>query len=645
MPTGAGHLNLSAFWNGVHTDNQLERLLEITRDIMQADDLNVALDSIARGVRDLFFFRYVTIVVADADSDDNMRRAVLLGYPKEVVEERLNEPIARSDVLAILPRANRMFENCYYIPAEGDLLWARSIYTGDLPLDAPRGQENEWHERDALILTLTDKDGTMIGYLSIDGPKDNKIPSVDTLRTMQIYVNLVGLSLANARARNRLQYEATHDSLTQLPNRKMFAMKLRKALDIVCAKTSQGTYTVLFIDLDEFKSINDSLGHWAGDEALIAVANRLKGVVGRAHIVARMGGDEFAVLLRNMESLRAVDEVIERIQHALRQPLTIRGCVLFTTGSIGIAIVRPFYERIENIMRDADTAMYHAKTLGRAQKAYFNERMHTHASRRFTLSTALQLAVERRQFSLAYQPIVAISSRRIVALEALVRWEHPTDGLIMPGEFIPLAEEVGLIVPIGRHVIETACAQLAQWREIDSSLSMNINLAVQEVLQPDLPAFLATVLDHHGLQPSDLTLEITEGSILHSEMYASGVLERLRGLGYRLCIDDFGAGYSSLRYVQQFPFNCLKIDKSFIDGLDGELIGAPIVRMLIELGESYGITVIAEGVQTERQAAALEDLRCGFGQGNYLSSPLDCDDIGRLLANQIKQLAPSLANV
>ena len=632
------HLNLASVWNGVHNDSQLERLLAVTRDILQADDLNIALDSIARGVRDLFLFRYVTIVVADADADHNFRRAVLLGYPKEVNDERLNEAVARADVLSILPRANKIFQNCYYIPAEVDVRWDRSIYTGDLPLDVPREQPTQWHERDALLFTLTDNEGTMIGYMSVDGPKDNRIPSTETLRTMQIYVNLVGLALANARARNRLQYEATHDTLTQLPNRKVFALKLRRALDIVRAQKSKSIFVVLFIDLDEFKAINDGLGHWAGDEALITIAARLRDVVGRQHIVARLGGDEFAVLLREMESARAVDETIEAIQHALRQPLNIQGRVLFTTGSIGIAEVQPHYERIENVLRDADTAMYHAKTLGRAQKAYFHEKMHTQASRRLTVSTALQLAVERRQFSLAYQPIVEMQSRRITGFEALVRWDHPTEGVVMPGEFVPLAEEVGLIVPIGRYVIETACAQLAQWRHVDPQLSININLAVQEVLQPDLPAFLANVLSENALEPGDVTLEISEGSILHSEMYASGVLARLRSLGFRLCIDDFGAGYSSLRYVQQFPFDCLKIDKSFIDGLNGELVGAPIVRMMIELGDSYGISVIAEGVETKKQALVLQDLGCNRVQGNYLSAALDSGGVERLLEAQNKEV-------
>ncbi len=632
------HLNLSAFWNGIHSDSQLERLLSVTRDILQADDLNIALDSIARGVRDLFLFRYVTIVVADADGDENFRRAVLLGYPKEISDERLNELVPRADAAALMPRTNQIFQNCYYIPAEVDFRWERSIYTGDLPLDVPREQPTQWHERDALLLTLTDNEGTMIGYMSVDGPKDNQIPSTETLRTMQIYVNLVGLALANARARNRLQYEATHDTLTQLPNRKVFALKLRRALDIVRAQTSDKMYVVLFIDLDEFKAINDGLGHWAGDEALITIADRLREVVGRRHIVARLGGDEFAVLLRDMESSETVDDAIERIQHALRQPLNIQGRVLFTTGSIGIAVVRPHYERIENVLRDADTAMYHAKTLGRAQKAYFHERMHTQASRRLAVSSALQLAVERRQFSLAYQPIVALDSRKITGCEALVRWNHPSEGLIMPGEFVPLAEEVGLIVPIGRFVIETACAQLAHWRRTDPSLSIHINLAVQEVLQPDLPAFLANVLRENALEPGDVTLEITEGSILHSEMYASGVLNRLRSGGFHLCMDDFGAGYSSLRYLRQFPFDCLKMDKSFIDGLDSELAGAPIVRMMIELGNSYEMLVIAEGVENEKQATVLQELGCNRGQGNQLARAMDAEGIERLLAPQDKQI-------
>ena len=627
-------------------ERRFERVLEITRDILRLRELDLALESIARGVADLFGFRYVTIVLADGEQTGEMSRRVLLGYDESTQAQRKNERVAKADILAVLTPSYEVFENAYYIPAEREFHWERAIYASEAERDTPRASPTTWHERDSICLVLRDSDGEMIGYLSPDGPRDGNIPSRDTLRGLQLFVNLMGLALANAQAHRgevdrrrlleanqaRLRHEATHDALTGLPNRTFFRERLAATLDHARAHPDR-VYAVLFVDLDEFKSINDSLGHMAGDALLMAVAERARATVGQADFIARIGGDEFALLLCDRHDLGEVENAVETIQDALVAPMLLEGRAVYNTASIGIALIEAGEERIEEVLRNADTAMYHAKALGRGRHAFFDHHMHYEATRRLALTSDLRAAIENEQFTVEYQPIVRLRDVRVVGFEALVRWRNPSTGEVLPGEFIPLAEDVGLVVPIGRFVFVEACRRLAEWRRQAPllALRMHVNLSVQEVLEPDLDAFVARNLRRFGLSSDDIVLEITEGAVIRSNTLSLGSLARLRATGVHLCIDDFGTGYSSLRYLHQLPFDAMKIDRSFVDSADGSLGSAPIVRMLVQLARSYGIDVVAEGVESRRQADELAALECEYAQGFHFYRPMSADAVAGLL--------------
>ncbi len=630
-------------------ERRFERVLEITRDILRLRELDLALESIARGVADLFGFHYVTIVLADGNQTGEMTRRVLLGYPEPILVERKNERVAKADILAVLAPHYEVFENAYYIPAEREFHWERAIYASEAERDSPRETPEAWHERDAICLVLRDSDGEMIGYLSPDGPADGKIPTRETLRGLQLFVNLMGLALANAQAhraeverrrlleanQTRLRHEATHDALTGLPNRTFFQERLAATLEHARSRPER-VFAVLFVDLDEFKSINDSLGHMAGDAMLIAVADRMRATVAPEDFIARIGGDEFALLLAHRHDLGQVQDAVEAIQDALVAPMLIEGRAVYNTASIGIAVIEATEERIEEVLRNADTAMYHAKSLGRGRHAFFDHHMHFAAARRLALTSDLRKAIENEEFYVEYQPIVRLTDQRLMGFEALVRWHNAT-GQVLPGEFIPLAEEVGLIVPIGRFVFVDACRRLAEWRRRAPALDlrMHVNLSVQEVLEPDLDAFVARNLRRFGLSSDDIVLEITESAVIRSNTLSLGSLARLRATGVHLCIDDFGTGYSSLRYLHQLPFDAMKIDRSFVESKDGGLGSAPIVRMLIQLARSYGIDVVAEGVETPRQAEELIALDCEYAQGFHFYRPMGADAVVALLDSTI----------
>lgn len=620
---------LGALSSGAGSVTELERLFEITRDVLGASSLDAALTSLARGVQDLFGWRYVTMVAAE-EPNGELRRRVMLGWPEEVTGKRLYERIDRAAFDDMLTKAVRFFEDCYFFPAEKEAHWDRSIYTGPVFNPAVRKYPSQWNERDALVLTLHDRDGTMIGYMSPDGPLNGEIPSAQTLRAMQVFVNLMGMALENARSQSRLQYEATHDSLTGLPNRTVFSLEVARALEAL-ARNDGIERTVLYLDLDEFKSINDTLGHLAGDDVLKEAAARLRAVVDERSVVARMAGDEFAVLLMDASASRTA-QVLDLLHQTLRHPYHVAGRNIVMTASIGVAPIDREYTSIAEVLRDADTAMYFAKAEGRNRSATFTPGMHEQALRRLSLRMHLRGAIDEHQFVVLYQPIVSLTDGRIEGAEALLRWNHPEEGYLAPAAFLPLAEEMGLMVPVGRFVLESSCRELERWRNIsaDKALALNVNLSVQEVLQPDLPEFLAALLEKHRIDPGQLTLEITETSILQSESRAAGVLARLKAIGVDLCIDDFGTGYSSLRYIQSLPIDAFKIDQTFIAGIGNEK-SAQIIEMLVRLGASCDLLVTAEGVETADQASRLLALGCTHGQGLYFHAPLAAETMASLV--------------
>jgi diguanylate cyclase (GGDEF)-like protein len=489
-----------------------------------------------------------------------------------------------------------------------------------------------WHERDSLCLVLRDENDVMIGYLSPDAPLDGCIPDPGELHAMELFVNLMGLALAKARAQERLRHEATHDALTTLANRSYFQEQLRAALAYTRNAPDRAS-AVLFFDLDDFKEINDTLGHLAGDAMLRIVAERLQKSVRASDVVGRIGGDEFGVLLNDRADAAAVDVTVARIQEALVAPAQIDGRIVYITASVGITLLEEGDERIEDVLSRADAAMYHAKGLGHARYAYFEQYMLNETKRRLALSSDLRAAVEGHQFTVDYQPIVRLADVAIAGFEALVRWRSGPSGEVFPTEFIPLAEEVGLIVPVGRFVIAEAARALRAWQQQtgERGLRMHVNLSVQELLEPDLEAYFVDQLHRNDLAADAITIEMTESAVMRGNTLAFGRLEQLRGRGIPLCIDDFGTGYSSLRYVRDFSVDAIKIDRSFVESPDGTLGSAPIIRLLTQLGASYSLDVVAEGVETAAQAAALQALDCRYAQGFHFFRPMSAASIGRLL--------------
>ncbi len=439
------------------------------------------------------------------------------------------------------------------------------------------------------------------------------------------------------RAEEQLQHDAFHDALTGLPNRALFIDRLQAALarlqGAMARGHHKGLFAVVFLDVDRFKLVNDSLGHSVGDRLLIELSSALKTAVRPGDTVARLGGDEFTILLEDIEERGEAIAVAERVQAVLRDPLVLAGHEVFATVSIGIALSAPGYKRAEDLLRDADTAMYHAKALGKSRHQVFDSSMHARARRLLQLEHDLRRAIDRREFRVHYQPIVRLDDRRIAGFEALVRWQHPERGLVAPSEFIHLAEETGLVMPLGRVVLEEACRQAAEWmRSAGPDLTVSVNLSVKQFSQPDLPEQVDAVLRACGLPPRLLKLEVTESMVMENTDGAITLLRRLKALGVHIAIDDFGTGYSSLSYLLRLPADTLKIDRSFVSGSGDVGRNVNIVRTVVGLAYSLGLDVVAEGVETEEQRALLADLGCPLAQGFLFSPAVDGETASEMLA-------------
>jgi len=446
------------------------------------------------------------------------------------------------------------------------------------------------------------------------------------------------------QAEDQLLHDAFHDALTGLANRSLFLDRL--SLSLARAKRRQDFhFAVLFLDFDRFKLINDSLGHLAGDRALVAIARRLENCVRAGDTVARLGGDEFAILLDDVRHLEDVERITRQIEERLTAPLDLQGNEIYVSSSIGIVFGTSGYDRPEDVLRDADAAMYRAKALGRSRHEIFDEALHLEAMDRLRLESDLRRAVQEQSFGLQYQPIVSLADGRVTCFEALVRWRHPVWGLVPPDQFIQVAEETGLILPIGRWVLSEACGKIKKWhREYpsDPPLAMNVNLSRRQLLQADLVEQIHSCLKESGVPPECMRLEITESSILENPEAAADLLKHLKSLGVGLCIDDFGTGYSSLSSLQQFPVDVLKIDRSFIRGMGTEGDRDEIVRAVVGLAHSLRLQVVAEGIETEGQLARLKAMGCDLGQGYLLSKALDLEGAERLLERAAGASASSI---
>ncbi len=426
-----------------------------------------------------------------------------------------------------------------------------------------------------------------------------------------------------------------HDPLTGLPNRALFLDRLKNALHRGRRKLDR-LNAVLFLDLDRFKVVNDSLGHPAGDQLLKNVASVLRASLRPGDTVARIGGDEFLILLEDIESADEAAAIAERIQAELRQPFQVDDEELFTTASIGIALSATGLEPPENLLRDADTAMYQAKARGSGRHRIFDRDMRKRALDQLRIETDLRRALERDEFVLHYQPILRLATDEIDGFEALIRWQHPERGLLAPREFIDAAEETGLILPIGRWVLRTACLQMASWLAggAEPGWRMSINLSPKQFGHPRLVHDIRETLASASLAPENLQLEITEGTFIENLENAAAMIDSLRHMGIQVAIDDFGTGYSSLGYLDRLPVDILKIDRSFVSKLGTVGGRGEVVRSVMGMAENLHIRVVAEGVETELQKVQLEELQCDFIQGYLHSRPQPAEAIGRLLAQR-----------
>ncbi|NOT00942.1 MAG: EAL domain-containing protein [Phycisphaerales bacterium] len=436
-------------------------------------------------------------------------------------------------------------------------------------------------------------------------------------------------------AEDQLRRAALYDPLTNLPNRALLKDRLERCV----ARTSrelQNGFAVLFLDLDNFKLINDSLGHDAGDQLLRAVADRLQSclrsldTVARDHdnMAARIGGDEFVVLLVDIRSPRDVAHVAERLAQQVIQPYQLDGHEVVVSTSIGIALSNEGYQCAADLLRDADTAMYQAKSAGKARYVLFDQAMHASATARLALENALRTALEEKQFRVVYQPIVSLETGRVSAFEALLRWEHPQRGMISPAEFIPIAEEMGLIVSLGRWALREACGQLALWSERcppDRAPSVHVNVSKRELTERDHAAEVARIVREAGVDPRRLTLEVTESTIITGSEAIDQKLRELKDMGIQLHMDDFGTGYSSLSCLHRFPLDVLKIDRAFLLDLEQRREYTAVIHAIITLAHNLRMQVTAEGVETEGQLLQILTMDCDYAQGYFFSKPLEAD--------------------
>ncbi len=438
---------------------------------------------------------------------------------------------------------------------------------------------------------------------------------------------------ARQQAEARLQHQALYDALTGLPNRTLLCDRLTQAIERA-KRHADHRYAVLFLDLDRFKVVNDSLGHATGDQLLRTAAQRLAACIRTQDTVARLGGDEFVVLLDGLTEVREAIQVAERIQATLMEPFHLGDQAAYVSASIGITLSTCPAATADAVLRDADTAMYRAKSAGKARYAIFDATMHAQMVERLELETALRQAVEREALVVHYQPIVAEPSGEVLGVEALVRWPHPTRGDIPPTAFIPLAEETGLIIPLGAWVMRTACAQLATWHAAGVAIPwVAVNLSVRQVQHPHLPALIADTLAATGLAPAALHLEITESCLVDPIAETQATLAQVQALGVRIALDDFGMGYSSLRSLQHLPLDTLKIAQPFVDHLPRCAKAAAISAAIITLAKRLGMLVIAEGVEAPEQMAWLVAQQCDAIQGYLVGPPLTAEGVGTLASS------------
>ncbi|MCH8553429.1 MAG: EAL domain-containing protein [Natronospirillum sp.] len=471
--------------------------------------------------------------------------------------------------------------------------------------------------------------GNVLGSFAVYR-KEVASPSPRQLELVSGAVYLAGIAIERHRAEARIQYMAHHDHLTGLPNRTFLMEQVEKA--IKRAGTDDSRIALLMVDLDRFKDVNDSLGHHTGDLLLQEVAERLSSAVRSGDIVARLGGDEFVLALPELKDTQAPSSVAQKVLDQLSEPFHTHNQAFQLGASIGISVYPEDGHTAQELLRTADTAMYAAKKEGRGHYQYFTHALNQAAHERMALLSQLQQAIRNSEFLLHYQPLYCLRTGELRGAEALLRWQHPQRGLLYPGQFLYLLEEHGLMVEVGSRVLEAACLQAGEWQKAGlPPIRLAVNVAADQLYRGDLMALVQQCLRHTGLEPGRLMLEFTETVLLkHSDAIISS-MRGLKKMGVRLALDDFGTGYSSLSYLHRFPVDQLKIDQSFIQGLEKGGGTLPIVQSIVQLAETLGLQAVAEGLETETQQKVMTDLGCPLGQGFYLGYPVSAEEFTALL--------------
>ena len=487
-------------------------------------------------------------------------------------------------------------------------------------------------------MALRAEDGTPLGVLVVLDdrrrewtPRDKSLLE-DISSATALEIELRRTLAERERRERQLQHDSQHDPLTGLPNRALFMRRLQAAT--TRARRDDGAFALLFLDLDNFKLVNDSMGHHVGDDLLIAVARRLEQCVRGGDLVARLGGDEFAVLLERVDSARDAALLAERVLESLQTPMNIGGYEYVSSASIGLVLSTSAGEAPEYVLRSADMAMYRAKSAGRARYEMFDRAMHAEALARLQTERDLRVAVEREEFELHYQPIVDLETGVVAGVEALLRWRHVERGLVAPANFVPVAEDTGLIVPLGRWAVRTACRQVREWHRAPGgspALTLSVNLSVREFAQADIVKEIAQILAETEFPPELLQLEITESALLDQANPAVQTIGELRALGVRIHLDDFGTGFSSLSYLNRIPLDAIKIDRAFTETIDTEQRSRDLVRAIIDLARALRLGAVAEGVARPEQLALLREMGCPHAQGYFFSRPVPAIEARALL--------------
>ena len=586
----------------------LERLATVWRRITNRADLQETLDVLTAGAAELLGESIAALRLVEEDDPGFSRLVAAVGLEDWAVERLRRSPVVRG-------AAGRSIERDELIVLEG---YQEAPFANPVLLEV--GIEA------SIAAPIRDARG-VIGSLVVGSRTPGRRFQDHELAALRAFSEQAGLALMDARTVAQALHQAVHDALTGLPNRTLFADRIQHALDAAPRRGTQ--VAVLFCDLDDFKVVNDSLGHQQGDGLLVEVASRLRSGLRAGDTVARFGGDEFGILLEEVGDVTDAVRVAELVVELLASPFRVGVREHVIGCSIGIALSGPGSDTPEALVRDADAAMYRAKTRGRGGHEVFDEAMRTRALARLRTEAELRRAIAGGELRVHYQPIVTLPDGLLLGAEALVRWQHPERGMLPPADFIAIAEQSGLVVPIGRWVLEEACREAAGWA--DPGLTVSVNLSPRQVGDGLIEA-VADAITRSRLEPGRLALEITEGTLLEDSDAARGTLKALKALGVQLVLDDFGTGYSSLGYLKRLPLDGLKIDRSFVDGLGTDADDSAIVSAVAGMAASLGLTLIAEGVETDAQLAELRRLACERAQGFLFGRPMGPRGFARLVA-------------